>query len=251
MCCKEQIIALSQIWGLHFVRAVQLKERQGSSALFLGPECSINFLGGSFKCNDNICIMLIEHLELQTKTGPKTQCKSCCNRNVTIKNQEFQRNSWFHFAIKSINFEPCTWLYNKYKQQQNSLQLFKYCTILFIQKCWVPHNKLLSITLAASMLSLSSDDSSEEKRQWKICDKSTGEAMARKQICKVWNWSAQKGTANPPSRNPSAAQVQQIPQAEIHSLLLDLLDPFRPTHFVGYLDNLMSVLGISEGLGNS
>jgi hypothetical protein len=29
-------------------------------------------------------------------------------------------------------------------------------------------------------------------------------------------------------------------------LLLDLLNPLWPTHFVGYLDNLMALCGISE-----
>jgi hypothetical protein len=39
----------------------------------------------------------------------------------------------------------------------------------------------------------------------------------------------QEGTANPPSK--------------IRMLPLDLLDAFLPTHFVDYLNNLMSVLG--------
>jgi hypothetical protein len=38
--------------------------------------------------------------------------------------------------------------------------------------------------------------------------------------------------------------VQQIHQAKIRMLPIDLLDAFCPTHFVGYLNNLMSDLGI-------
>ena len=59
--------------------------------------------------------------------------------------------------------------------------------------------------------------------------------MAREQECKVKNCSTQEGTANPPSGN----------------LLLDLLYPFWPTHFLGYLDDLMSVHGISKRFGNA
>ena len=86
------------------------------------------------------------------------------------------------------------------------------------------------------MLSSSSDDRGDERR-WKICDKHTGGALAWEQECKVLNCCTQKGTANPPSK--------------IRMLLLDLLDAFCTTHFfVGYLDNLMSVLGIWKCDGN-
>jgi hypothetical protein len=56
-------------------------------------------------------------------------------------------------------------------------------------------------------------------RSW---NKHTEGAMARKE-CKVLNCSSQEATANLPSRNPNA-----------------------PAWFVGYLDNLMAVCGISE-----
>ena len=56
----------------------------------------------------------------------------------------------------------------------------------------------------ASMLSSSSDHSGCE-RQWKICDKSIGEELAREQECYVLNCSTQEGTPNPPSRNLYAA----------------------------------------------
>ena len=46
-------------------------------------------------------------------------------------------------------------------------------------------------------------------------------------------------------------KVQQIHQAKIRTLLLDLLDAFWPTHFVGYLNDLMSDLGIWKCLGKS
>jgi len=38
-------------------------------------------------------------------------------------------------------------------------------------------------------------------------------------------------------------KVQRIHQAEIRLPLLDVLAPFWPTHFVGYLDDFTSVLG--------
>ena len=53
------------------------------------------------------------------------------------------------------------------------------------------------------MLSSASDESGDE-RGWNICDKNTGEAMAREE-CKVLNCSSQKATANPPRRNLNAA----------------------------------------------
>ena len=49
--------------------------------------------------------------------------------------------------------------------------------------------------------------------------------------CKVLNCSTQEGIVNPPSK--------------IRMLPLDLLDAFCPTHFVGYLNDLMSDLGKS------
>ncbi len=44
-------------------------------------------------------------------------------------------------------------------------------------------------------------------------------------------------------------KVQQIHQAKICMLLLDLLDAFSPTYSVGYLNNLMSVLRSWKCLG--
>jgi hypothetical protein len=49
-----------------------------------------------------------------------------------------------------------------------------------------------------------------------------------------------------PSDVVVARKPQQIRCAEIQMLLLDLLNPLWPTHFVGYLDNLMAICGISE-----
>lgn len=83
----------------------------GSSASCQGSEYSIISLRGPLKCNGRICIILT-HCSLQTKTGHETQCKSCCDRNVTSMNQEFQCNSFIHFAISNINFELYIWLCN-------------------------------------------------------------------------------------------------------------------------------------------
>ena len=46
-------------------------------------------------------------------------------------------------------------------------------------------------------------------------------------------------------------KVQRIHQAKIRMLPLDLHDAFLPTHFVGYLNDLMSDLGIWKCLGKS
>jgi hypothetical protein len=110
MCCKSLHFSKFEDFTLWEQR--NCCKRGGSSASCQGPECSINFLRGSFKRNGSICIISM-HCSLQIKTGHGTQCKSCCDRNVTFKYQEFQCNSCIHFAIKRINIELCTWLYNK------------------------------------------------------------------------------------------------------------------------------------------
>ncbi len=168
------------------------------------------------------------HCSLQIKTGHKTQCKSCCDRNVTFKYQEFQCNLCLHFAIWRIYFELCTWLSNKCKQQQNSLSFKKNYMILFIQKCKALHIKLLSILLWACYhlhqmtAVMTGDGKSVTSRQ--------EEHLLGGRNARCWIVVPRK--------------VQQIHQAEIQMLPLDLLDAFCLTHVVGYLNNLMSDLGI-------
>jgi hypothetical protein len=115
----------------------------GSSASCQGSEYSIISLKGTLKCNGRICIILT-HCSLQTTTGHETQCKSCCDRNVPSRNQEFQCNSFIHFAILYI------WLCNN----RSNDSIHPYClkiTLFFSFKSakYGPYNKLLEITLQA------------------------------------------------------------------------------------------------------
>ena len=102
--------------------------------------------------------------------------------------------------IKS-NFELCSWLYDKYKQQQNSLA-FLNITWFFSFKSAMYHTTNCWLLLHWEHVIIRWQ---RDERRWKICDKRTGGAFAREQECKVLNCSTQEGTANPQSKNPYAA----------------------------------------------
>jgi hypothetical protein len=106
--------------------------------------------------------------------------------------------------------------------------------ILLIQKCQVvPHNKLLSITLRACY----------HLRQMTAVVKGNGKSVISRQEEHLL------GGRNARCWIVVPRNVQQIHQAKIRMLPLDLLDAFCPTHFVGYLNNLMSDPGIWKCLG--
>jgi hypothetical protein len=108
----------------------------------------------------------------------------------------------------------------------------------------------IAVNYTASMLSSSSDDSSDEQ-QWKICDKPTGGAFAWEQECKVLNCSTQEGTANPPSKKSVCCRLIYLMHFYQHILLAISMTSCLILEFESVLESMHSGQGWQKPLSIS